>query len=53
MGQGVADDESGMTTVQHLSQFRRVLIWAMASWAVGATVTFVFEGFFSASYCTR
>jgi sec-independent protein translocase protein TatC len=43
--QGVADDERRMTIVQHLEELRRVLIWVMASWVVGTTISFVFNGF--------
>jgi sec-independent protein translocase protein TatC len=44
--QRVADDERRMTIVQHLEELRRVLIWVMASWAVGTAIAFVFNGFF-------
>jgi sec-independent protein translocase protein TatC len=45
--QGVAgDDERRMTIVQHLEELRRVLIWVMASWAVGTAIAFIFNGFF-------
>ena len=44
--QGVANDERRMTIVQHLEELRRVLIWVMASWIVGTSVAFIFNGFF-------
>jgi sec-independent protein translocase protein TatC len=42
----VADDERRMTIVQHLEELRRVLIWVMASWAIGTVIAFIFNGFF-------
>lgn len=48
--QGAPDDERPMTIVE---EPRRELIWVMASWIVGATVAFVFNGSISESCCIR